>query len=101
MEQKVSAVSKRRKWSVLVQVEVTVSKGRIFTRPKYGKSVKRLDYKSVKEVHEYMHLDVVRMYKRDGILHIWNEKKEHHMHDLSMISGLLIREHKRSGVQTY
>ena len=55
----------------------------------------------IKEIHEYVHLDVVKMYKKDGILHIIDEKKEHHRHDMSMVVNIQIREYKRSGIQSY
>lgn len=74
---------------------MNVKKGRVFSR----KTGKVINTKLVKEIHEYMHLDVVKMYKQEGILHILDEKKEHHKHDMGRVASIQIREHKRSGIQ--
>lgn len=42
----------------------------------------------------FLHLNVTRMYKEKGILHIWvNGKTEHHMHDCNRIASVQIRKY--------
>lgn len=99
MEQMVSKVSKRPLWSVYVMVRAEVYKGRVLSRKH---STKREMKEPVEVIIEYLYLDVVKMYKKNGILYIQvgiGKKKEMHMHEVSRVDSVQIREHKRSGIQ--
>jgi deoxyadenosine/deoxycytidine kinase len=100
MEQMVSKIDKKPKWSVLVTIKSEVFKGRIFSRRK-GVSIRRIRDANtlVEEEHEYLYLNVTKMYKKGHILHIHIGKAEHHMHDLQRVISIQAREYKRSGIQ--
>jgi hypothetical protein len=76
MEQKVAKRSKRPLWSVYVFIRT-------------GPDTFR----------KYLYLDVVKMYKKSGILYIKTQDKKEHMHELSRIESIQVREYKRQGIQ--
>lgn len=47
---------------------------------------------------QYMHPQVLRYYQEDGIL-VVEEKNRIFKYDLNRIESILVREHKRSGIQ--
>lgn len=98
MEQNTFKADKKAKWSVLIIVETEGFTGRIFTRKKNTKRL-RLPNELVKSRHEYMYLSVTKMYKKGNVLHIHIGKAEHHMHDISRVVSIQVREYKRSGIQ--
>jgi len=98
MEQMVSKVDKKPKWSILVTIKTEVLTGRIFTRKKKTQHIREPN-ELVEEQHEYLYLNVTKMYKQGNILHIHIGKAEHHMHDIQRIVSIHSREYKRSGIQ--
>ena len=51
---------------------------------------------------EYLYLNITKMYKENGMLYIQEgvgKGKKVHLHDITRVESIQIREHKRSGVQ--
>lgn len=74
MEQRTKGGNKKKLWSVYVFIR---------TGPDTFK--------------KYLYLDVTKMFKKLGMLHIWCGKQEKHIHDLKRIDSVQIREYKRDG----
>ena len=49
-------------------------------------------------IKQYMHPSVIRYYQEDDILYV-EEKSGIFKYDMERVESLLVREHKRSGVQ--
>ena len=99
MEQMVSKVSKRPLWSVYVMVKAEVYKGRVLSRKH---KTQRIMKEPVEATLEYLYLDITKMYKEKGILYIQEgvgKNKKLHLHDMTRVENIYIREYKRSGVQ--
>lgn len=92
MEQKETKKLKRALWSVLI-----VLRGNEYTPLRKFKKP-RLKTPLVNTLNkEYMYLDVTKMYKEDGLVHICCGKKEHHTHELKRVISIQVREYDRSG----
>ena len=101
---KVVRRSKRPEWSVYVVVEADMYEGRVLTRTKNKKTKKLRDMsnKPVRGTRDYMYLNAVKMYKKDGKLYIITMvggTKETHIHNMDRVKGIWKREYKREGVQ--
>lgn len=92
MEQKETIKLKRPLWSVYILLQMNeYIPLRKFKKP-------RLKTPLVNETHkEYLYLDVTKLYKKDGMVHVCCGKKEHHMHDLKRVVSIQVREYDRSG----
>jgi hypothetical protein len=77
MQQNTTKPNKRAMWSVYVFVKM----GPMSKQP-YMK---------------FLYLNVIKMFKRGKILHIRCIKKEKHMHDISRIMSVQVREYDKSG----
>jgi len=103
MQQKETKASKRAMWSVYVFVERQVREGRSMLRRKrlsQKQPYRRLAGTTEIVLHEFLYLNVTKMYKKSGILYIQvgvGKKKEMHMHDMKSVVSIQIREHDRSG----
>jgi len=104
MEQKVAKKSKRAAWSVYVMIERQSQGGRTIKRRKRLTAPISDQYVFTKPaetiLHKFLYLNVTKMYKKGGILHIQvgvGKNKEIHMHEVKDVSSVQIREHKRDG----
>lgn len=92
MEQKQTQKLKRPLWSVYILLHANeYIPLRKFKKPRLKSPIANTKYK------EYLYLDVTKLYKKDGMVHVWCGKKEHHMHDLKRIESIQVREYDRSG----
>lgn len=74
MEQKVQKKSKKQLWSVYVLIRTSPNAFR-----------------------EYLYLNVAKLYKKEGMLYVTDDKKEMHILDASRIEIMKIREHINDG----
>ena len=95
--------SKRYEWSVYVVVETEGYEGRVLVRkPKSTKHLRYMHSEPVIVTKEYLYLDAVKMYKKNGILYIVTgsgKKREVHKHEMKRVKGIWKREYNREGVQ--
>ena len=93
MEQKETKRLKRPLWAVYILLRSNQSTPIRIMK----KRMKRFS-PQVNTLHrEYVYLDVVKLYKKDGIVHILSDKKEHHSHEMGHIESIQVREYDRSG----
>jgi hypothetical protein len=90
MEQKISAKSKKRMWSIIITIHVM---GKVVVKMGKWKFNRKKEY-----IAEYCHPSATKIYKVGNRLHVVEGKKEH-VYDGDRIESIQIREHKRRGVQ--
>lgn len=74
MEQKVTKKTKKQLWSLYVFIRT-----------------------GERTFRKYLYLNVIQFYQEEGLLHIIVDKDEKHIHDLSRVESIQVREHDRSG----